>query len=306
MPGQPRTKRSQLPAGEAIFLDHVGHFVADPQAASAALARAGFAPTPVSIQVEPDPAGGPSRPTGTGNVCAMLPAGYVEVLFMTAETPLGRQLDAARSRYDGLHLVAFAVADAEASHARLQAAGFAMQPLVRMQRPVATAAGPMTSTTGIAAFEVVRVEPGAMPEGRVQMLRHLTEDTVWQPRWLEHPNGAVALRALSIVVADVDAAAARYSRFVDRPANAIAGGCRIALDRGELQVLTADAWLARWPDVAIPALPFMGECTIEVTGLAATDRALDAGGLTRLAGQGGRSVRFPRALGHGVWTFVEE
>ena len=49
----------RLPAGDEIFLDHVGHFVADPAAASQALARAGFAPTPISVQVNPDPAGGP-------------------------------------------------------------------------------------------------------------------------------------------------------------------------------------------------------------------------------------------------------
>ena len=52
--------------------------------------RAGFAPTPVSVQVAPD--GGP---TGTGNVCAMMTRGYMEVLFKTADTPLGREFEAA-------------------------------------------------------------------------------------------------------------------------------------------------------------------------------------------------------------------
>src|SRR5262245_16487930 len=101
------TAETQLPSGEAIFLDHVGHFVADIGAASAALERAGFSPTPVSVQVNPDPDGaGRMHPTGTGNVCAMLRRGYLEVLYKTADTPLGRQLDAARARYEGLHLVA--------------------------------------------------------------------------------------------------------------------------------------------------------------------------------------------------------
>ena len=56
----------QLPIADEIFLDHVGHFVRDPEAAIRALARAGFAPTPVSIQVNPAPDGAP-RLTGTGN-----------------------------------------------------------------------------------------------------------------------------------------------------------------------------------------------------------------------------------------------
>src|SRR6516164_5833170 len=97
----------QLPILDEIFLDHVAHFVREPQLASRALARAGFAPTAVSIQVAPDPDGAP-RPTGTGNVTAMFVRGYIEVLFKTADTPLGRELEAARARYPGVHLAAFA------------------------------------------------------------------------------------------------------------------------------------------------------------------------------------------------------
>src|SRR5262249_19060528 len=135
----------QLPILDEIFLDHVGHFVRDPQAASRALARAGFASTPVSVQVAPDPTGAP-RPTGTGNVTARFSGGYIEVLFKTADTALGRELETALARHGGVHLAAFAVADAAAAHRRLAAAEFRMQPLVHMQRPVETGGAP-----GIAA-----------------------------------------------------------------------------------------------------------------------------------------------------------
>jgi hypothetical protein len=290
---------AQLPSGGAVFLDHVGHFVADAEAATQALARAGFTPTPISVQVNPDPAGGPPKLTGTGNVCAMLRGGYLEMLFKTADTPLGAEHDAARRRYDGLHLVALAVADAEANHARLAAAGFPMQPLVKMQRPVETAEGP-----DIAAFEVVRIAPGTMAEGRVQMLRHLTERTVWQPRWLDHPNGAEMLAALTIVVSNPSEAAARFERFSGRPAAACEGGFRIALDRGVLDLLSASAWKARWPGVEIPSLPFMGETEIVVGSLEAARAALERGGLKAMPAEAGLAVRFPAELGHGVWCFT--
>src|SRR6202035_4211596 len=123
----------QLPLGEEIFLDHVGHFVRDPQAASRGLARAGFAPTPMSVQTQPDRAGAPQL-TGTGNVTAMLTRGYVEMLFKTADTPLGGELETALKRYDGIHLVAFSVADAGSAHQRLRESGFRVRPLVDMQR----------------------------------------------------------------------------------------------------------------------------------------------------------------------------
>jgi len=289
-----------LPLGDEIFLDHVAHFVRDREAARAALARAGFAPTPLSIQANPDPAGGAPTPTGTGNVTAMFARGYVEVLFRTADTALGRELDAALARYPGLHLAAFAVADAGAAHRRLGEAGFAMQPLVEMQRPVETAEGP-----GLAAFTIARLVPGQMAEGRTQLLTHRTEATVWQPRWLAHPNGARALDALTIAVADVDEAAARFSRFTDRPPRACAGGETIALDRGAVELVTPDMFAARFPEIAIPRLPFMGACAVAVASLATAEAALRRSGIAARR-DGDRLVApFPDALGIGAWVFAE-
>ena len=63
----PKEADRQLPIGNEIFLDHVAHFVRDRDAAAKAIARAGFAPTPVSIQTNPGP-NGTSVPAGTGNV----------------------------------------------------------------------------------------------------------------------------------------------------------------------------------------------------------------------------------------------
>src|SRR5262249_46885458 len=212
----------QLPLGEEIFLDHVGHFVPDRETASHAFVRCGFAPTPVSVQVNPD-----GTPTGTGNVCAMFARGYIEVLFKTAATPLAAELDASMARYPGVHLAAFAVAAAAAAHRRLSDVGFPLRPLVSMQRPVGTETGQAT-----AAFTVARVERGAMAEGRIQMLTHHTEDAVWQQRWLTHPNGARGLASVVIAVADVDEAAARFARFTSRPAMTTRSGQTIELDRG--------------------------------------------------------------------------
>jgi hypothetical protein len=229
----------------------------------------------------------------------MLRGGYLEMLFKTADTPLGAEFDRARARYTGLHLAAFAIADAAASHRRLEEAGFPMQPLVAMQRPVETADGP-----GRAAFEVVRLAPGVMPEGRVQVLRHLTEQTVWQPRWLDHPNGALCLRSLGIVVADLREATERFSRFTGRPAQVADGSGRITLDRGSLELIDTGAWRQRWPALPVPSLPFMGQCVIEVASVDRAKRCLETGGFAPQLVGGGLSVPFPPALGHGIWTFV--
>ncbi len=287
----------QLPLADEIFLDHVGHFVRDPEAARRALGRAGFQATPVSVQLNPDPAGA-TRPSGTGNLTAMFRRGYVEVLFKTADTALGRELDAALARDGGLHLAAFAVTDAGAAHRRLAQAGFRTQPLVAMQRPVETAHGP-----DIAAFTIARLAPGQMAEGRIQILTHRTEPTVWQPRWLDHPNGAVRLAGLTIAVADVNEAAARFGRFTGRPAVACAGGQAIALDRGRVELLAPEAFSRRFPEIVMPGLPFMGACAIAVDSLATAEAALRRGGIPARR-DGDRLVApFPGELGVGVWEF---
>jgi hypothetical protein len=289
----------QLPLGEEIFLDHVGHFVRDPQAASRALARAGFAPTPMSVQTQPDPAGAP-RLTGTGNVTAMLARGYVEVLFKTAATPLGHELDAAMARHMGVHLVAFAVKDAATAHQRLRENSFRVRPLVDMQRPVDTLGEP-----GTAAFTVARLEPGEMPEGRIQLLTHRTEHMVWQPRWLSHPNGAIGLTRVVIAVSDLSEAGRRFERLTGRRARASSLAQSFDLDRGSVDLVTATTFALMCPQVPIPSLPFIGAYGIKVASLAIAERTLRQGGLA--VQWIGRSLvaAFPEELGCGAWLFSD-
>jgi hypothetical protein len=289
----------QLPVADEIFLDHVGHFVRDPQAAARALVRAGFAPTPVSVQVNPD-ADGAARPTGTGNVTAMFARGYIEVLFKTADTPLGRELEAALARHDGVHLAAFAVADAASAHRRLAEQGFRVQPLVQMQRPVDTGGPP-----GTAAFTLARVERGEMPEGRIQILTHRTESMVWQPRWLSHPNGAHALTSIMIAVAEPSEVAARFIRFTGRQATRSACGWSIELDRGRVHLLTAAAFAQELPEIPIPSLPFAGAYGIKVTSLTRLDELLQRAGLPVRRSERGLVAIFPAELGRGAWLFTE-
>jgi len=290
----------QLPLDREIFLDHLAHFVRDPEPAGRALVQAGFAPAPLSIQSNPDPAGGPSQLTGTGNMTVMFRRGYVEILFKTSETPLARELDAALERHAGLHLVAFAVADAAEAHARLGAIGFRVRPLVQMQRPVETETGPAT-----AAFTITRVEPGVMAEGRIQILTHQTEHAVWQPRWLTHPNGAVALTDVVIAVANVDEVAQRFGRFTGRPVISNAAGRAVALDRGRVQIMDTAAFTGLLPEIAVPSLPFIGAYGVLVVSLDGAEQALRARGTTPRRCGPLLIAPFPRELGLGAWLFVE-
>lgn len=290
----------QLPLRDEIFLDHVGHFVRDSSAAAQALRRMGFFPTPVSVQVNPAPGGG-ETPTGTANITAMFRRGYVEALFKTADTPLGREVESAIARYPGVHLAAFSVSDAAAAHRRLKASGFRVRPLVAMSRPVATVAGP-----DVAAFTVARVEPGEMAEGRIQILTHRTEQTVWQPRWIDHPNGAWGLTDLLVATADVDEAATRFSRFLARPVSENHWGRAVKLDRGCVQMVTPETLNDIAPGIEAPSLPFIALYAVAVKSLDILKQHLQHGRAEFWRWSESIIARFPDELGTGAWLFVEK
>ena len=298
-PAEPSEIDRQLPTGDEIFLDHVAHFVRDADAARQAMTRCGFAPTPVSIQVNADASGGLS-PTGTGNVTAMFERGYTEVLFKTADTPLAREFDAMLAEHPGLHLAAFSVANAQAAHRRLAANGFRVRDLVNMSRPVDTETGKAT-----AAFAIARVEPGVMPEGRIQILTHHTERTVWQKRWLSHPNSAIGLIDVVIAVADIEEAARRFARFTGRAAKLTSGGAVLHLDRGGVYLVNYDRITERVPEVPITKLPFMAGYALRVQSLAAAETAVERADLEWHAFDDGITAAFPVDLGQGAWFFVE-
>jgi hypothetical protein len=291
---------AQLPAGEAVFLDHVGHFVPDIASADDALRRCGFLPTPFSAQRAPAAKDGSMQPTGTGNICAMLEAGYLEVLAKTADTPIGRELDAALARWGGVHLAAFAVARAEAAHARLAAAGFPMRPIVRMRRPVEAEGGGMTE----ARFTVARIEAGAMPEGRIQMLTHHTEAAIWQRRWMRHPNGVTGLAGLLVASDEVEEAGRRFARFFGRTPETTPSGLAFALDRGSVRI--SPPGIAGPLTGAAPGLPWLAAYGLTVADLDAAADWLRAGGCQPLRRGEAVLAPFPPALGRGCWALVED
>jgi hypothetical protein len=79
----------------------------------------------------------------------------------------------------------------------------------------------------------------------------------------------------------------------------------IALDRGRVELMTADAFGRRFAEVTIPGLPFMGVCTVAVASLAGAEEALGRGRLVARRHGEGLLVRFPEALGTGGWLFSD-
>jgi len=277
---------AQLPSTGEIFLDHTAFFVPAIDAAANALERCGFRLTPFTVQTNRE--GGATVPSGTGNRCAMLKNGYLELLTATSDTPLSAQLRERIADHAGLHLAAFTSADAAAEHCRLAEAGFPTLPLVDMRRPVGD---------DFARFTIARIAHGTMPEGRAQFLTHHTENLVWLPDMLDHPNGATALSALWIAADDPAEPAVRYARFTGRPARDEGAVTTIALDRGALNFATP-AYLANALGiVSTGSLPCLVAASISVTNVAKLEALLAASSVAYRRASAGIAVTLPAALG---------
>jgi catechol 2,3-dioxygenase-like lactoylglutathione lyase family enzyme len=271
-----RMTDQQLPTGNDVFLDHVGFFVPDLEAAGARLTRLGFNVSPINLQQNAD-AAGVLRPSGTSNRLAVLRRGFIEVLAATHETPLADQLKKAVSRYEGLHLIALSHADIPGERQRLVAAGFKMQEVVRLRRHKPTPEGLRE-----VRWSVLRPEPGQMPEGRVQFAYCHTPDLTWSPDAPAPENATDALTDILLCVKDRKEAAARFSRYAGRPSAERDERSVIELDRGSIAFVEMKDATAMLPEFAAPDVPFMIGQALRSTDIAMTAAALKRHDITPL------------------------
>lgn len=262
----------QLPPAGKINVDHISHFVPDMTSASPALEQLGFTLTPLSEQSHRLKPGGPLTPAGSANRCIMLERGYLEFLTPTADTAMGAQLQAAIARYVGVHVIAFGTSTPDLDHKRLSEGGFSPTPPVALQREISTPNGERT-----ARFTVVRVPPGTMEEGRIQYCAQLTPEFLWQPRWLHHANGAVALRTVLLCVADPAATAQRYGRYTGLTPAGSGSTWHIDTSRGRL-LFTDSATIRRTFNTEAPTLPWIVGYAVESNDMAKARRVVAESG----------------------------
>jgi hypothetical protein len=241
----------QLPARGEVFVDHVGYFVHDLDAAGAQLERLGFRVSAINVQTNAD-ASGALKPSGTSNRLAKLKFGFLEILATTHDTPLADQFKQQIARYAGLHLIAFSAEDMRRERTRLMEAGFAMQDVVELKRHDRT-----LPRNPRVHFSVLRPHPGVMAEGRIQWVTPHTPEIVWRAETITTENGAEGLTDTLICVDDPAAVAARYGRYAGR-SPVVRGAMHVVpLERGGLVFVDAAQAETVLPGFRAPPLPFM-------------------------------------------------
>jgi catechol 2,3-dioxygenase-like lactoylglutathione lyase family enzyme len=187
-------------------LDHIGIAAPDLAAAASVYERLGFNLTALQQQAGPLEPDGPVVLWGSANRCAMLEEGYLEIIGIVDPALYDNQLGQFLARYHGIHIMALGVDDAEAQLKRLRQAGLAVKGIRPMQRKVAT-------PSGESEVRFKRVPLADAPEGRIQLIEHLTPELMWQAHLLAHPNRVVALTETVLCVADIAVAEDRFRRL---------------------------------------------------------------------------------------------
>ena len=116
----------------------------------------------------------------------------------------------------GINGLAFKIDNADESHERLRALGFAANPPKSLSRPVT-----VDGEEHLASFRTVNLDASSFPAGRVYFCEHLTPELVWRREWMDHVNRATNIREIVVVAEEPDATAAQYAAAAG--ANTISG-----------------------------------------------------------------------------------
>jgi catechol 2,3-dioxygenase-like lactoylglutathione lyase family enzyme len=232
-------------------LDHVLVGVANLEAARESWARLGFTVTPRGRHIG----------WGTANYCIMLENDYVELLGIVDPSQFVNRLDEfLASEGEGLLGLAFAADEAEAVHAGLKARGIAVEAPKELKRLLELPGGDVTPE-----FALVHIDREDAAGIRAFVCTHLTRDMVWQPQWTRHANGAEAIDAVTLSVADPGATAARFGRLFDtkpEPAGDVIrvrtapDACLLEIVAGPSASPVLAGMTVRVPDLDLPARHF--------------------------------------------------
>jgi hypothetical protein len=191
----------------------------------------------------------------------------------------------------GLNGLVFALKGADAVHRELQVRGIPVWPVQHFSRNVDLLDG----TQGEARFNVIRLVPRSVFDGRVYFCEHVTPEMIWRPEWQVHPNGALGFARVALAARDPDTIAAFFDHMFG------AGSVARASTRGRPHVMQAGPVAVEiWPQDALAqilgnAMPdpagradHMALVGIRVRSLDETKKVLQANGIQNVKAEANR------------------
>lgn len=243
-------------------IDHVIVAVRELENARTAWSRLGFALSPRGRHIG----------QGTANYCVMFPSDYLELLGIVDAADLVERLDAFLARREGPMAAAFAPAgtaeEARAALLRRQLHPSEPRPLARQIE--------LPQGTVLPRFSLISLPPEETPGLDSFLCSHLTPALMRRPEWLAHPNGAIGLRAVHILVESTAPLLPAYDRLFGivqvTTTDAVAV---VHIGRQRLVFSTPDDFQTMHPGIEIdPGFPTPGIVALEL-GVERLRRTID-------------------------------
>jgi hypothetical protein len=276
-------------------LDHAAVMVHDLHLSAQIYERLGFCLTPLSQHAGALTPGGDLVQWGCANRCIMLQQGYLELMGVINTDLYDNKIPEFLVRYEGIHILAFGCTDGATAANRLAEEGFSANGVHRLARSLDTPDGERK-----AEFNLVRLPPEEMPEGRVLAIEHITPAYLWQDRYMTHPNGAIALEELIVCVDDPATVADRYERYFGIPASEENDLWRFTLRQGQFVLVTAEILRSEF-GIDTPTTPYAAAIKIRTQTLENTKELLTKTGVTYT--DTGHGIQIPASDAAGA-TFI--
>ncbi|WP_327099727.1 VOC family protein [Nocardia vinacea] len=260
----------------------------------------GFTLTPRSRHLMSQRPGEPAILGCTANECAVFGGSYIELFgIVDAAAPDPWH---AKPLPDGFRILNLETDEAAVVSAQLIEAGLPASGVLELERDVDTEDGVRTMRA-----RTVHIDPRSTSEGLLGISQHLTREYVHQPRYLDHPNGARGIAAVTIVAADTefDEIVDRYRRIVAVDPSIEGSLTVLAHKEVRLEFVRASDAGQVLPGEPVPASSYFAAMTIRVDDVDHARRIVESGGTPTRTTAAGFFVSARDAYGAGL-AFVAQ
>lgn len=251
-------------------VNHVGMAVRDIDQTSHRYEQMGFKLTPFSAHSGAWKPGAAVTKLGSGNRCVMFANNYLEILANEDPDKPSERLAGFLHHHQGGHIICFGSEDLPSVEKRLIANQLKTSGVLPLQRDVDTPTG-----THTAKFERMQFAPDESPEGYIQAAKHLTPEYIYQPRYIDHPNGCNELSDTILVVDDMVRFKQRYQVYTGVTPKDNDGILTFHFDLcSRLTIMTQAHAIQHLPGTLYPPIPGIAGVGFRCPDLAAQARRL--------------------------------
>jgi len=253
-----------------MVIDHVGLVGRDVHAMRVAFERLGFITTAPKLLMRWDAKTGKRESLQQECAHAILEESYIELSAVLTDEP-SHYLAPFIRRYQGLHILALRSDDIDADYGRCARAG--LEPTLVT---IATRDVEYGTRHGAAQFRWFTLPPEQTPGGLLCYVHNHTPEIVFQPEVMAHPNSAIGVHGVTIVVSKPARVAEHYRLLLEQEPVVSDEELRFEFGRQCLRIMTRHAFVARYPGAGVPVMPCLRAFDVIVRDIGAARAYLNA------------------------------